>query len=361
MYLKKIDHDIYVNKIFKYINTDTIDNLLEEDDFYKLPHYTIINLIEELNDDSFIKITNNDIVFDIISENMNEIIFDRLNKTKQLKYIDNKKELNSYDIYLISKLPKKEIVRIFNENASATNALKEYLKNTGVHGIPTVLENIPVHVLEEITRSCLNDITPTSFKSLRNNNIEAMKITIMNNIESLNDINNKHINDIIDLFDFTENQMIKLLNNSERLTQEVVTTLTNRLPKETKDTIYNVEVVRNKIIEDNKKVDEYTFNYLLTNINEISKLDPSNIIEIINSVNDKNKVKILDNEDVITKLYETSFNKEKNFILEINKVGKYIPYLIKNQYTKYYNRELLQNILDNLKIDEKKQYIQNIY
>ena len=359
MYLKKLDHDIYVNKIFKYINTDTIDNLLEEDDFYKLPHYTIINLIEELNDDSFKKITNNDIVFDIISENMNEIIFERLNKTKQLKYIDNKKELNSYDIYLISKLPKKEIIRIFNENASATNALKEYLKNTGVHGIPTVLENIPVHVLEEITRSSLNDITPTSFKSLKDNNIEAMKITIMNNIESLNDINNKHINDIIDLFDFTENQMMKLLNNSERLTQEVVTTLTNRLPKETKDTIYNVEVVRNKIIEDNKKVDEYTFTYLLTNINEISKLDPSNIIEIINSVNDKNKVKILDNEDIITKLYETSFNKDKNFILEINKVGKYIPYLIKNQYTKYYNRELLQNILDNLKIDEKKQFLSN--
>lgn len=358
MYLNKLDHNIYDNKIFKYINPVSISELLLKDEFYNLDDYKVIELLEELNMESFITLSNNDYVYKIINNNMNEILFKKLNKIKQIKYFENR-NLDVNDIYLLSLLPKKEIVNVFNNNSSAIDALKEYIKIDSAIGIPTILENIPVNVLEEVIVSDIKYLTTNKLQQLASNNIEVIKNTIINNKYILNTLTNKGIDTLLNIIDFNENQLVKLINKGEELSSEVITSINDRISDSNKVNVFTNEILRTKIIESKKEMDSYTFNYLLNNINEISKLDEKSIIDIINYVDEKNKIKVLSNKEVMKKLFKTSFNNDNIFILKINNKEKYFKYFTETVYIKYYTKDILNKIFDCLNIETKKELCKN--
>ncbi|MGN1337303.1 MAG: hypothetical protein ACI4WW_02390 [Candidatus Coprovivens sp.] len=356
MYLKKLDQNIYDNQIFKYINKETTEELIDE--LNNINKYSILILLEETNINTFKELIKNDFISNIIKENMTDIIFNKLSKKEQLDYILNK-ELTPYDIYLLSLLPKKEIQNVFNQNKTSLNALKEYLSLSNSKEIPSILENVPVKILEDIVINTSDKLDSNSISNLIKNNKEAVKLTIINNKEVLNKLKETTLNELLNNINFNENQIIKILKDSKTLTKTVVTKLTNLLSSDNKNKMFNNDTIRNKIIENNKVIDDFTYNYLLTNVEEISKLNTSNIINIINSVTDKTLMKIINDTNIINKLYKEHFNSNKNFIVEIDKRNDYIKYFNKDEYAKYYNRNNLQTLLDSLNIDSKKELVSN--
>ena len=361
IYLSKLDTNYNINHpLFKYLTLKNIEYILN----LKTPNNIILHLLkntDKLVQQEILKIENID---EIIIKSKSEAILKSLpyNYLKKL-LVSEKKLFSKPYINILIDLPidKLKVIAEANKNyylSLLTNLNKlNYKADKLINALPDEsIKDLKVNQLINLDLIALTNLCHASItykKALLKNSELCTKI--------VNNLSSKEyylLDNLFSLDTFTTDDKILFISNvKEFKNPELLNYLLKDIPLSKRKYFYdNIELRTNLVNDKTYTLDEYAISHYLNNINEIPSLNSILIKELLTKTDLNFNSQVLSNPKVV----EIIFNYAKKDYHIIPAILKNRPSLIKYfKEPKYYNKELLSNILNELDYQSKKELCSN--
>ncbi len=363
IYVKALE-DNYVkeDKIFNYINFDSLNYILS-----KKPSYIVLyHLVRSTQGDVKNELLKNEKVLEVLTVCQDPYVLETL-PTNTKEYLLERRThlLDGINAVLLYSLPKKDIQKLFTLNLY--DEFIEALKEDKEINIKLLVQSLPNHLLKDLSENKIISFNNHVVKQLLQVNPTLFKKHILDSKEVCIHIATllpkKDTSELEEIFmagDFIPDEQDTFVNNCSSLrSSELLINLINTIPVNYRKNIYENTTIMSKIISSNNfELDEYTIPYLLGNHDEVLKLKTNILIDFINQIRMQEAEQLLENDDILIKLFKENKDDIASLINNINK-KELIPYFTKDSLIKYYNKNNLQDILDVLSLHDKKEIFTN--
>ena len=362
IYLSKLDNNYNIaHPIFNYLSLDSLNNILNKNPKDNIILHLLNNTNESLQKE-ILKVPN---TLKIIIASQNESILRNLPFSYLNNLLINTKDLFTYPFLdILNELPLDKLKVIASSNKYYYKELLSKLNKATFN--PTKFINA---LSEPERKDLINNIFPkldivaiTNLCKIDNTykNILLKNSELCTNL--VNKLNSKEyylLDNLFNLDNFTLDDKVLFISNiKEFKSSKLLNKLLSDIPLSKRKFFYDNDELRAKLVNENSyTLDEYAISYYLNNPNEIPNLNPSIIKDLLIKTDLNFNSLVLTNNKVIDLLF-TEAQKDYHIITDIIKNR---PSLIKyfNKETKYFDKELLSNVLNELDYNGKKELCTN--
>ena len=367
LYLSKIDDNYnYDNNIFKYLTKRQVEIYINK---YKSDILNL-HLLKDCSEQIQMELLNNNKIKELLLNCNNPLIINKMPKEFTVDFLVNQKNiLEGLNYNLLSNLNKKDFTYIIQNNENIYQEILSKLKDPKGVDVEKCIKHLRSQNINDLyNNQILNfDIDTISLLAAANKK-ELTKVILNKNKITTHVINSVTIDEydklekLINYLDLSIADMITILSNLEEVRDsKVLNNLLERIPQLEREKIYENSIVRKEILlEENYKLDNYSIRYLLNNASQIKDM-PSHLIAKLLVNADLNLAKeILNNNDVLIRVFEYLSNNKPTLLEEIFKdKSELIEIFKKPELIKYYNRETLASIIKNLDLPLREELCSN--
>lgn len=367
LYLSKLTNEYYYeNKIFEYLTIDSVKKIIESNP----ENHILLHLVKDTIGKTQDYLLKSERIQKLLADCTNEFILNKIPSKVKVDLLTERVNLFSdNNLKLLSTLTKKEVGTILSKNKYYYPDLIAKINDGYDTNLSLFILSLPPVLLKDLKENQLSDFSINSIINLLKMDKELFKKAILSSREtSTNIVNNvvprtyKKIEELFTIGDFTDEDKIKLLNNVNIFNNsKVIINIINDIPLAYRQSLYENQKIRQALFNDETyKLDEYSIKYLIEHLEELQTMPAKIIITTLNNSDIKIANEILSNQEVIGKLFKS---KEENFVefivTTIKKQNSFMKIFNNKSVIKYYDKELLQAILEPLTINEKNEFCTN--
>lgn len=379
VYLSKITKDNvnYCNSsiLLNNLNTMTIEYLLDDLRIDSISKEAILYLITSLKPENISLILTNKKIYNIVKENKSLYPFMNLPIDIQIDVLTSKESILKDNklkklLYNSKQGVVKEVFKEkkFFEEFIALLANSE--KNFEPKEIEYILLNISKEQFSDFVNNQLTKLNGDTILYFLSNNSDLFKKIILDSKELIvkifTSVNKKNSKEFITCLNkLSDSEKISLITKNIDIDNIYALKLViDSIDELHKRELYNNKNIRNKILKSSNKyyiIDDLTKEYLLSNPKEIIELQTNALCEFLEMINEVQLKTILTNDEIILRILKDYHSKTSNLMISlINKHNIILKYLNKPEYSKYISKDLFYEIIENLTLEEKNAFCENI-
>ncbi len=357
IYLSKLDNNYNIDHpLFKYLTLKKLEYILKQKNTPNIILHLLKNT-DKLLQKEILKINNID---EIIIKSKSEAILKSLpyNYLKKL-LVSEKKLFSKPYINILIDLPVDKLKVIAEANTNYYPALLTNLNKLN-YKADKLINALPDESIKDLKVNQLINLDIISITNLCHASSTYKKALLKNSelcTKLVNNLSSKDyylLDNLFNLDSFTTDDKILFISNvKEFKNPKLLNYLLKDIPLSKRKYFYdNIELRTNLVNDRTYTLDEYAISHYLNNIDEIPSLNPILIKELLTKTDLNFNSLVLSNPKVV----EIIFNYAKKDYHIIPAILKNRPSLIKYlKEPKYYNKELLSNILNELDYQSKKE------